>query len=159
FACGITAPQTPGMYLLGIRSRGNITSHPVYSNVLTLTVPSPQTMNDTQEEENHPVIRIEADPQVALLNQELAIRVLLTDAEGEPAGNVPVFMYRSNDGIDWRETPESVMTTDEAGSAAMITRAEKTGYLYFQALVRDDKGFILRSDILAVPVTSPENSA
>lgn len=157
FACRVTAPQTPGMYLLGVRSLGNTTSRPVYSNVLVLTVTSPETMNETYEGENLPALRIEADPPVLQQNQELEIRVLLTDANGTLLPDVPVSIQRSYDGIDWQDMPESIVTTDVAGSATMSTRADRTGYLYFQAFIKDKEGSILQSNILIIPVTNPQN--
>ncbi len=154
FECTVPAPQTPGMYLLAVKSEGNATTPALYSNVLALSV----TPRDEKAEEimDLPVsspgqILIYAAPVPAGVSEEITLYIIPVGIESMGSEDLDLSIYSSINGIDW-SLFEEISSVSPAEEIVLSAVPEEEGYLYFKATLDNHAGVIITSQIVVIPV-------
>ncbi len=157
FECTVPAPQTPGTYLLAVKTHEN--TKVVYSNILPLTViPAGEDVSESTDPE-HPdsalpitrQIHITASLVPAHVSEEITLSIQPEGVSDDELQNSVLQIYYSENGIDWDLYRE--INPDLPNDDMMITfTPENPGYYYFRASVSDQTGIITSSLIIVIPV-------
>ena len=155
FECRVQAPQTPGTYLVGVKKSGSTTKAQVYSNILALTVTSP----DVTGEEHHdnspqPHLSLQAFPASVQVSDQLEIKILYENSDADILPDMPLLLYYSDNNIEWKPISGEELRLSRDRESIVTIQPEKPGYWYFRAVLGDPSLMIAESDILVVPVLS-----
>lgn len=151
FTCTLSAPSTPGAYLLSIRTVKTVTKSHVYSNILNLIVKEPELSVEPVVEYQYPQLSLFASPSIGRTGEMTQLLVLLSDTTGNLLINNPVQLFQSDDGIEWRILSDSLVT-NESGEIIIGIIPEKPGYQYYRAITQITEYDIISSDTFVLPV-------
>jgi len=159
FECTVPAPQTPGTYLLAVKTRESSQSKEVYSNVLPLTVipageESSENIDPELPDSVLPVssqILITVSSVPARVSEEITLFIKtegMTDDELQHSG---MQVFYSENGIDWDVYTEINPPIPIEDTVVTFT-PENPGYHYFRASLSSRTGVITSSPAIVIPV-------
>lgn len=153
FECTVKAPQTPGMYLLGMRRRpGSVTSNQLYSNVLALSVVIPELKEDYKEVQPTGNILLQAQQSPIRLSDKIGINISQKGFDELDTTELSLLLYYSDNGYEWKILPYEEIKRFSEEQKTVFIQPDKPGYWYFRASYNDISHEVVSSDVLVVPV-------